>query len=92
MDGLNGFSDAIKAVFPNTEVQKCVIHQIRNTLNYVSYKHRKEFAKNLKLVYTASTEENALSELTLMEQKWGRFICDSIKKLEKQLEWIINIF
>ena len=92
MDGLNGFSDAIKAVFLNTEVQRCVVHQIRNTLNYVSYKHRKEFAKNLKLVYTASTEENALSELTLMEQKWGRFICDSIKKLEKQLEWIINIF
>ena len=68
MDGFNGFSDAIKAVFPNTEVQRCVVHQIRNTLNYVSYKHRKEFAKNLKLVYTASTEENALSELTLMEQ------------------------
>ena len=86
MDGLNGFSDAIKAVFLNTEVQRCVVNQIRNTLNYVSYKHRKEFAKNLKLVYTASTEENALSELTLMEQKWGRFICDSIKKLEKQLE------
>ena len=71
VDGLNGFSDAIKAVFPNTEVQRCVVHQIRNTLNYVSYKHRKEFVKNLKLVYTASTEENALSELTLMEQKWG---------------------
>ena len=73
-------------ILPNTEVQRCVVHQIRNTLNYVSYKHRKEFAKNLKLVYTASTEENALSELTLMEQKWGRCICDSIKKLEKQLE------
>ena len=51
-------------ILPNTEVQRCVVHQIRNTLNYVSYKHRKEFAKNLKLVYTASTEENALSELT----------------------------
>lgn len=64
MDGLNGFSDAIKAVFLNTEVQRCVVNQIRNTLNYVSYKPRKEFAKNLKLAYTASTEENALSELT----------------------------
>ncbi|MPM80380.1 IS256 family transposase ISDku1 [bioreactor metagenome] len=70
VDGLNGFSDAIKAVFPNTEVQRCVVHQIRNTLNYVSYKHRKEFARDLKLVYAASTEENALSELTLMEEKW----------------------
>lgn len=70
VDGLIGFKEAIVAVFPNTEVQRCVVHQIRNTLNYVSYKHRKEFAKDLKLVYTAPTEEVALNELTLLEQKW----------------------
>lgn len=71
VDGLIGFSDAIKAVFPNTEVQRCIVHQIRNTFNYVSYKHRKEFAKDLKLVYSALTEEAALNELTLLEEKWG---------------------
>ncbi|EQH97524.1 transposase, Mutator family protein [Clostridioides difficile F314] len=45
VDGLVGFSDAIKAVFPDTEIQRCVVHQIRNTLNYVSYKNRKELQK-----------------------------------------------
>ena len=72
VDGLVGFKDAIHAVFPSTEVQRCIVHQIRNTLNYVSYKHRKEFARDLKLVYTASTEEVALNELTLVEQKWDK--------------------
>lgn len=72
VDGLTGFSDAIKAVFPNTEVQRCIVHQIRNTFKYVSYKHRKEFASDLKLVYTSSTEEAALSELTLLEEKWDK--------------------
>ncbi|VHP65312.1 transposase mutator type [Clostridioides difficile] len=71
VDGLVGFSDAIKAVFPDTEIQRCVVHQIRNTLNYVSYKNRKEFAKDLKKVYAAITEEVALSELSLLEEKWG---------------------
>ncbi|HGS9682841.1 TPA: IS256 family transposase, partial [Clostridioides difficile] len=70
VDGLVGFSDAIKAVFPDTEIQRCVVHQIRNTLNYVSYKNRKEFAKDLKKVYAAITEEVALSELSLLEEKW----------------------
>lgn len=72
VDGLIGFKDAIHAVFPSTEVQRCIVHQIRNTLNYVSYKHRKEFARDLKLVYTASTEDVALSELALVEQKWDK--------------------
>nr|WP_228846432.1 IS256 family transposase [Clostridioides sp. ES-S-0107-01]UDN53041.1 IS256 family transposase [Clostridioides sp. ES-S-0107-01] len=71
VDGLVVFSDAIKAVFPDTEIQRCVVHQIRNTLNYVSYKNRKEFAKDLKKVYAAITEEVALSELSLLEEKWG---------------------
>ena len=47
-----------------------MVHQIRNTLNYISYKHKREFARDLKQVYTASTEENALSELALLEEKW----------------------
>ena len=71
VDGLPGFVDAIKVVYPNTEIQRCIVHQIRGTLNYISYKHRKEFTKDLKQVYTASTEENALNELTLLEEKWG---------------------
>lgn len=79
VDGLVGFSDAIKAVFPDTEIQRCVVHQIRNTLNYVSYKHRKEFAKDLKLVYAATTEEVALNELTLLEEKWDQHYAIALK-------------
>ena len=71
VDGLNGFSEAIKAVFPNTEVQRCVVHQIRNTLNYLSYKDKKEFARDLKTVYTAINEETALANLDLLDEKWG---------------------
>ena len=71
VDGLSGFSEAIKAVFPDTEIQRCIVHQIRNTLGYISYKHRKEFAKDLKNVYTALNEEVALNELTLLEEKWN---------------------
>lgn len=58
-------------MFPNTEVQRCVVHQIRNTLGYVLYKHRKEFARDLKNVYTVVNEEVALNELTLLEEKWS---------------------
>lgn len=71
VDGLSGFSEAIKAVFPETEIQRCIVHQIRNTLGYVSYKHRKEFAKDLKNVYTALNEEVSLNEITLLEEKWS---------------------
>lgn len=71
VDGLSGFSEAIKAVFPDTEIQRCIVHQIRNTLGYVSYKNKKEFAKDLKNVYTALNEEVALNELTLLEEKWN---------------------
>lgn len=71
VDGLNGFSEAIKAVFPRTEIQRCIIHQIRNSSKYVSYKDLKEFNKDLKEVYTAVNEPAALAELDRFEEKWG---------------------
>ena len=61
MDGLKGLPDAIKSVFPNVCIQNCIIHQIRNSMKYVSYKNRKEFMRDLKLVYKADTEEIALA-------------------------------
>jgi putative transposase len=72
VDGLNGFPDAIRSVFPNTEVQLCIIHQIRNSLKYVASKDQKEFMKDLKLVYKAPSEEIALSELDRLSSKWGK--------------------
>lgn len=92
VDGLAGFSDAIKAVFPNTEVQRCVVHQIRNTLNYVSYKHRKEFAKDLKLVYAATTEEVALNELALLEEKWGQHYAIALRSWRNNWDELSTYF
>ncbi len=71
MDGLKGLPDAIKSVFPNADIQTCVIHQIRNTIKYIGSKHQKEFMKDLKTVYKAATEEIALQNLELLENKWG---------------------
>lgn len=92
VDGLVGFSDAIKAVFPNTEVQRCVVHQIRNTLNYVSYRHRKEFAKDLKLVYSALTEDIALNELTLLEEKWSQHYAIALRSWRNNWDELTTYF
>ena len=70
IDGLTGFAQAIAAVFPETEIQHCIIHQIRNTTKYVSYKDLKALMADLKRVYTASTEEIARLELDAFAEKW----------------------
>lgn len=70
MDGLTGFKDAVKAVFPQTEIQRCVIHQIRHSLRYISWKDRKPFLADLRRVYSAPTREAAWSELQAMGQMW----------------------
>ena len=72
VDGLSGFSEAINAVFPKTEIQRCVIHQIRNSTRYVSYKDVKTLMKDLKKVYTAPSEETAVSELKNFDKIWGK--------------------
>ena len=71
-DNLSGFSQAIEAAFPHTEQQLCVIHQIRNSTRYVSYKDLKELMADLKLVYGAVSEESALMALEDFRQKWGK--------------------
>ena len=70
VDGLTGFVDAIGAVFPDTEIQRCIVHQIRYTTKFVSYKDIKSFMKDLKQVYQAATEEAALQALDEMEKNW----------------------
>lgn len=72
IDGLKGFPDAINTVFPNTEIQLCVIHQIRNTLKYIASKDQKEFMKQLKEVYSAPTEQAALENLHRLEENWSK--------------------
>lgn len=72
VDGLKGFPEAIQTVFPAAEVQLCIIHQIRNSLRYVSYKNQKEVMVDLKKVYTAPTESKATHELDNLAAKWGQ--------------------
>lgn len=71
VDGLTGFSNAIEAVFPKTEIQQCIIHQIRNTTRFVSYKDIKILMADLKKVYAAIDEQTALYELDAFDEKWG---------------------
>ena len=71
VDGLTGFPTAIEAVYPKTEIQQCIIHQIRNTTRFVSYKDIKALMADLKKVYAAIDEQTALSELENFDEKWG---------------------
>jgi len=72
VDGLNGFPEAIKSIFPKTEVQLCIVHQIRNSLKYIASKDQKEFMRDLKLVYQATSKEIAEDELLKLDEKWGK--------------------
>lgn len=71
VDGLKGFPEAIESIFPNTEIQHCIIHQIRNSLKYVASKNQKAFMADLKWVYKAATLNAAESTLNELEAKWG---------------------
>jgi len=72
VDGLTGFPDAINAIFPDTEVQLCIVHQIRNSIRYVASKHHKAFMVDLKRVYRAVSKEAAESALDDLDERWGQ--------------------
>ena len=72
IDNLKGFAEAIVSIFPQTEVQSCIVHQIRNSLKYVASKNQKEFMTDLKQVYQADTKEYAEEKLKALEEKWDK--------------------
>jgi putative transposase len=72
IDNLKGFEEAIRTIYPNTEVQTCVVHQIRNSLKYVASKDQKVFMSELKPVYRADNEPAALDELAKLKEKWNK--------------------
>jgi len=72
IDNLKGFFEAIQSIYPHTDVQLCIIHQIRNSKKYLSYKDTKEFINDLKLVYKANNRDKAEHNLTKLQQKWGK--------------------
>lgn len=71
-DNLPGFSQAIAAVYPKAEIQKCIIHQIRSSTRYVNYKDIKELMNDLKTIYKSNSEETALNQLEFFDDKWGK--------------------
>jgi putative transposase len=72
IDGLKGFPEAIAAVFPQTQIQSCVVHQIRNSMRYVAEKDKKPFMTDLKPVYQADTKDIGFENLVKLEEKWGK--------------------
>ncbi len=72
VDGLKGFKEAIESVFPKTEIQKCVVHQIRTSTKFVNWKDRKRFCADMKEIYTAPNEEAGLLALDRFEEKWSK--------------------
>jgi transposase-like protein len=72
VDNLSGFSEAIAAAFPETQIQKCLVHQVRNSIRYVSYKDVKQVTADLKRVYTAPSEAAAVAELERFDEVWGQ--------------------
>lgn len=83
VDGLTGFADAIHSVFSQTMVQRCVVHQIRNSLKYVSWKDRKAFSSDLKRIYQAPTHEAAEEQLLLLSETWGGKYALAVSAWEK---------
>jgi putative transposase len=72
VDGLTGFTDAIEAVFPQTWVQTCIVHQVRSSLRFVPYKDRRPVAADLRKIYTAADQDQAADELQVFAEKWDR--------------------
>lgn len=92
VDGLKGFPEAIEAVFPKTSVQLCIVHMVRYSLNYVSWKLRKAVAADLRTIYTAATVEEALQRLAEFEEKWGEDYPSIAQSWRRNWERIIPFF
>jgi len=92
VDGLTGLPEAIETLYPQTRVQLCLVHLVRNSLKYVSYKHRKEVAADLKLISSASTEGEAQVYLELFAEKWDRLYPTMSKMWRARWSRVIPLF
>lgn len=92
VDGLTGFSEAIAVVYPKTEIQRCIIHQIRSSTRYVSYKDIKAFTSALKPIYKAPTEESALEAVDELERSWGAKYPAAIRSWREHWDELATMF
>lgn len=91
-DGLTGIKEAITAAFPNTEYQRCIVHQVRNTLRYVSYKDMKKFAADLKTIYLAPNEQQGYDNMQRTAEKWNEQYPHAMKSWEQNWDVLSPIF
>lgn len=91
-DGLSGIKEAINAAFPETEYQRCIVHQVRNTLKYVAYKDMKVFANDLKGIYLAPDEKTGYEELEKVRKKWEKIYPNVMKSWELNWDVLSPIF
>ena len=91
-DGLSGIKEAVNAAFPQTELQRCIVHQVRNTLKYVGAKNKKEFSNDLKTIYHAPSEDAALEQLERVTEKWEKDYPNAMKSWYKNWDVISPIF
>ena len=92
VDGLAGFKEAISAVYPQSQIQRCVIHMPRNSFKYVNYSDLKKFSSDFKAVYNAPNETAAYSELEILKEKWGRKYPYAIRNWENNWEDVSSFF
>jgi len=92
VDGLTGFKEAIQAVFPRTQLQRCIVHQVRSSLSYVSWKDRKAFARDLRTIYQAPTREAAESKLLEVSEKWSSSYPVALRGWETHWEDLATMF
>ena len=91
-DGLTGIKEAISAAFPSTDYQRCIVHQVRNTLRYVSYKDRKKFATDLKTIYLAPTETQGYENMKSVTERWSNQYPHAMKSWEQNWDALSPIF
>ena len=91
-DGLTGIKDAIATAFPTTEQQRCIVHMVRNTLKYVANKDMKEFAKDLKTIYTSADETAARKQLETVTKKWSDHYPSAMNRWKDNWDAITPIF
>jgi len=92
VDGLNGFQQAINSVYPQTKIQRCIVHIIRNCTRYVNYKDRKVFCADMKPIYKTGSEENALEALIKFDEKWGKKYPYAVKVWQNNWDEIKTMF
>jgi putative transposase len=92
VDGLNGFEQAINSVYPQTKIQRCIVHIIRNCTRYVNYKDRKVFCADMKPIYKAVNEESALESLLEFDEKWGKKYPYAVKVWQNNWAGIKTMF